>query len=126
MDRFVSALGPNKLPKGPNVKYLQSSVDYWDALKKSKLVPLDEGLTTVIYRLSYDPDEDEFFSWRQDDENYCGNEKNPKDPTDKALAYEIFTAPQALLDADKTTLNKQIDLIANRSQLDRPGPAGPK
>src|SRR4051812_34835461 len=124
MERFVSALGLNTSTID-NVKYLRSFVDYKDAWDSSESLRPD-GLRTLIYRLSYDPDDDRFFSWRQDDQTKAGTEKDPEDPTNTALAYELFAAPEALTQGDKTTLNDRIDLIAKRSQMDRPGPAGPK
>ena len=125
MSRFVSALGPSP---GPDVRYHRSAPDYKEALKLSQLVQEDLGpsQTSVIYRLSYDPEEDRFFSWRQSAGSLLGDEKNEEDKTQSALAYEIFSTPKSLLDSKEgqRLLNQQVDLIATHSQRP-PGNAGP-
>jgi hypothetical protein len=128
MSRFVSALGPDVEPGEPDVKYHRSAPNYPEALILSQVVRKDlgESQTSVIYRLSYDPTEDAFFSWRQPDGSLQGDEKNPKDNTESALAYEIFSAPMSLLDSEggQRLLSEQVYLIATHSQRP-PGNAGP-
>lgn len=129
MSRFVSALGPDVEPGEPDVRYHRSAPNYPEALNLSQVVrkKLGKSQTSVIYRLSYDPKEDLFFSWRQSDGSLNGDEKNPKDNTKSALAYEIFSAPKSLLESEdgQRLLNEQVKLIATHSQRPPPGNAGP-
>ena len=127
MSRFVSAAGPDE---ESGVRFASSARSFEEAKRKSDAIrsrPGAANLTTVIYRLSYDPNKDEFHSWRQTEEKSSGTEKDPDDNTKVALAYEIFTVPEQLLrsDAGQRVINAQIDLIATHSQMDRPGKAGP-
>jgi hypothetical protein len=127
MSRFVSALGPDREPGDPEVKYHHSTTEFSNAWDQSALLQssLGSGLATVIYRLSYDPAKDKFFSWRQDDQ---GREtKDSADPTNEALAYEIYSAPSSLLltSDGQRSLNKRVDQIATHSQTMKPGNAGP-
>src|SRR3954469_13653730 len=117
MSRFISALGPDLEPEDPRVKYWRSTRTFSDALTESEqiLLSLDRtDLTTAIYRLSYDPAKDLFFSWRQTDAERLGTQIDPADSTTTHLAYEIYTAPASLLLSaeGQRIVNQEIDKIA--------------
>src|SRR3954462_7746905 len=100
LHRFVSALGPDKVPSDLDVRYFQATPpDFEQALAvKSSLDAglLASGYTTVIYRLSYDSHKDEFYWSRQidlgavdDDGKPGGNEKYAGEPAElDAWSYE--------------------------------------
>src|SRR6187551_175247 len=114
MDRFVSALGPDQKPVGPDVRYHQSTPTYLAAFAAKQSLErtqfADEpDYEIVIYRVSYDGVR--FYSSRQVDEKNQGNEKHVSEPEGlEAIAFDLFSAPTSLTSSARASATEQSEL----------------
>jgi hypothetical protein len=135
IERFVSANGADSKPTDLDVRYRKAVPTFADALaaKTDLDLTLGDRQTIVIYRLSYDADNDEFYWTRQTDlrpgqgnQKTRGNEGGDEPENLAPLSYELYSVPvSALALGQEFYLNQQVRAIADRSGTIRPGKGSP-